>query len=496
MLRKPGENPSLLQRNLRRKTSEGDLHSTSSEELKKKNSITDFTKHIYTNPYYRKEQGVTSSSLELPEPLKQLMNKFSLDQPCRFLRQDDSTLPQTAIEQDEREYTTIERENSLEKTEQKSILERAKPKLPREAIEALDVIDKCVKKGEHINYTDSLKRLLRILSPETIKEYEDQGIEFALNHDISHPIVQKNETSNKWELNLPTKYDYEIKGMILHCIDETLRIEETKYAKAIAQSSDSQAKIPDKASLIRRRVDIAARAFQANMKLGERYGWSIEGYELAKKYYKDYEDSIREQFKNGSIGKDTSREDLWKKANEYATRKLFDSIVPPEGVPRVFFPLYPGGYFEEFNTEERFKKVRPEKPYYRYLVAEPIEFGSPNFAKSIEEMSGKKVENTVLNAVIMPDKQILVLPCTFREGQRSQHSIVAKGNPCAWAGEVTIDIEEKKVTQINDKSGHFKTFDYNEEVQKKISDFALQAFKEKGYTVPLKVELTRKRPIA
>jgi hypothetical protein len=126
-------------------------------------------------------------------------------------------------------------------------------------------------------------------------------------------------------------------------------------------------------------------------------------------------------------------------------------------------------------------------------VKEPIELGNPNLVTLIEEMSGKKMKDTRLNVVIMPDKKILVLPCTFREGQESQHSIVAKGNPCAWAGEVTIDIEEKKVTQINDQSGHFKTLDYYEEMQDAISNFALQAFREKGYNVPPEVELVRKR---
>lgn len=127
-------------------------------------------------------------------------------------------------------------------------------------------------------------------------------------------------------------------------------------------------------------------------------------------------------------------------------------------------------------------------------MKEPIELGNPNLVTLIEEMSGKKMKDTPLSAVIMPDKQILVLPCTFREGQQSQHSTIAKGNPCAWAGEVII--KGKKVKEINDQSGHFKTFDYDEKVQKAISDFALQTFRDQGYDVPSEVELTRKRPVA
>ncbi len=423
------------------------------------------------------------------------MNESSLDPPCRFLRQDDSTLSQTAIEQDEREHTTIERANPLEKTELASILERAKPKLPREAIEALDVIEKCVKKGENIDYTDSLKGLLRILSPETMKEYEDRGIEFVLNKNVIRPIAKENNETGKWELNLPTEYEYPIKGMILRCFDEVLRIEYTEYEKAIAQSPSSRTEIveDEASSLMSRRAVIAARAFQANMKLGEKDGWTIKGYELAEDYYRDCEDGIRENFKKGLIDKKTSKEDLWEIANEHAMSKLHETIVPPKGVPRVFFPLHPGSYFEEFNLKER-KKPSSRKGDRSYLVKEPIELGNPNLVTLIEEMSGRKMKDTRLNAVIMPDKQILVLPCFFREGQESQHSIVAKGNPCAWAGEVTIDIEEKKVTQINDQAGHFKTFDYDEKEQEKISKIALQAFSEKGYDVSSEVELVMKRP--
>ena len=473
MLRRPGEIPSSLQHeakgNITGTEFPRDLHDKKCKNSKK---IKDFTRQSFNNLYYHKAQVERSSDLYLLATLQQLIKRLGLDQCCCFFCQDDS----------------------LEKTELESILEGAKPELPAEAIEVLDVIEKCLKKGENIDYTDSLKRLLRILSPETMKEYEDQGIEFALNHNVVRPIAKENNETGKWELNLPTEYEYPVEGMILRCFDEVLRIEETEYEKAIAQSSSSRTEIEEDiaSSPMGRRVIIAARAFQANMKLGEK-GWSIEGYELAKKYYKDYEDGIREKFEEGSIDKDTPREELWKMANEYATSKLLKTIEePPEGVPKVFFPLHPGSYFEEFNEKER-RKTRLGKADRKYLTRPPVELGSPNFNELMEKLS-QKIDGTLLNVVITLDKKIMVLPAFFPGGEESQHSIVAEGNPCAWTGEVII--EGKRVTKINDQSGHFKTFDYDDEIQKQISDFALQTFREQGYDVPSKIELTRKRPVS
>jgi len=50
-----------------------------------------------------------------------------------------------------------------------------------------------------------------------MKEYEDHGIKFIYNHNEPYPIAKE------WELHLPTKYEYPIKGMILRCFDELLR---------------------------------------------------------------------------------------------------------------------------------------------------------------------------------------------------------------------------------------------------------------------------------
>jgi hypothetical protein len=492
-MQKPRESgSSSLQHDVRRIDSKGDLQKKNNKKCEQPSRITNFTQHFFhlKEPYSRQVQAESPSSSEPRVALQQLLEKWHLDTCCSL---DGSTLPRSARERYDREHTTIEKANPPEETELESLLERAKPQLPSEAIRAWEIVEKYLENGENkpsdAEYINSLKGLLRRLSPEMMKEYEeDHGIEFVLSKG-PRPSKKNNETSGKWELHIPTKYEYPTKGMILRCFDRILGIEEAEYEKKTAQSSSSRTKIVEDRvpSRLERRAIFAARVFQANMKLGEK-GWSIEGYELAEKYYKDYGDFIRDNFKKGLIDTNTPREKLWQMVNEHATRKLLETSVPPEGVPRVFFPLYPGAYFEEFNIKER-KKPCLGKADLNYLVIDPIELGSPNFVTLIEEMSGKKLKDTVLNAVIMPDKKILVLPCFFQEGQRSQHSIVAKGNSCAWAGEVTIDIKEKKVTSISDKAGHFLPFDYDEKVQDAISNFALQTFREQGYDVPSEVEL-------
>jgi hypothetical protein len=102
-----------------------------------------------------------------------------------------------------------------------------------------------------------------------------------------------------------------------------------------------------------------------------------------------------------------------------------------------------------------------------------------------------KREDTTLNAVIMPDKTIWVLPMCFQDGARSQHSIVAKGNPCVWAGEVTIK-DKDKVVKIRDQSGHFRTVVFDKKGQKSLNNFVLQRFKEQGFKIQKNVELVKK----
>ena len=179
--------------------------------------------------------------------------------------------------------------------------------------------------------------------------------------------------------------------------------------------------------------------------------------------------------------------------NEYATRKLFDSIKPGEGVPVIFPSMQPGAYFEEFIIKER--TIGHKNPLKTFRAEEPIKLGTPKFDTLMGELNlrREKGEDSTLSAVITPDKTIWVLPMYFQDGAISQHSIVARGNPCAWAGEVNI--KGKEVLHMRDKSGHFRTLDFDEERQKDISDFALQVFKGKGYNVPREIDLEKKRRV-
>jgi hypothetical protein len=168
--------------------------------------------------------------------------------------------------------------------------------------------------------------------------------------------------------------------------------------------------------------------------------------------------------------------------NEYASKKLHDSIISTKGGPLIFPSVQPGAYFEEFNIKER--TIQHKKPSITFLAKDAIKLGTDGFNKLVKECS-------TFNVVILPNKEIWVLPSRFSEGQKSQHSIVAKGNPCAWAGEVKI--EGNKIISINDKSGHYKTYSYSGEEQTTIDTFALETFRQCGYEVPQVIEHTAKR---
>jgi hypothetical protein len=386
------------------------------------------------------------------------------------------------------------------------ILKKAEPQLSSEAISALEVMKKYLGDGENKpskdEYINSFKKVLRIVSPETMKEYEDLHIEFVVNDGVNY-LSARETKPDKWKVNLPSKYEYPVQCTILHCLDDLLRIRAEKvecFAKKVSNlhKIDTIKKANEWADsyIEASRIEFASRAFHANMMLGEKYGWKIEKYPLAEQFQKDYYEGIHKAFEDGKINNPSSKEALEQIGKKYARIKLHDSITPPEGIPKIFLPMQPGSYFEEFNIPERVKRRnKPGKPDIRFLAMEPAKLGSPEFHTLMKNINSRgKEEDTTLNAVILWDKTreettIWVLPCYFQEGQRSQHSIAAKGNCCVWAGEIIID--GNKVTKICDKSGHFRTFSYDEKVQKAINDFALQAFRNQGYDVPSVVELTR-----
>jgi hypothetical protein len=356
------------------------------------------------------------------------------------------------------------------------LLERAKPEPPPEAVSNLEKMKQSLSGENKLlrdEYKNSFKQVLEILSPETVAEYEKHGIELVVNEDISYPTTR--EIGGNKQLHLPTKYEYPIKCMILRCVDEILKIK-LEGARDIVQD-------------LAMRVEITARIFQTNMLLGK-YGWDIKGYELAEKYHKDYDDGIRKSIEEGLINKNAPKDNLMQIGNKYAHRKLLDSIMPTKDVPRIFPSMQPGAYFEEFNIKER--TIQHKKPNTTFLAKEPVKLGADGFNELVKDINlpKDKEEYSLFNVVILPNKEIWVLPFRFPEGQKSQHSIVAKGNPCAWAGEVKI--KGNQIISLNDKSGHYKTYVYSDNEQKEIDTFALETFRQYGYDVPQAIEHTAK----
>ncbi len=403
-----------------------------------------------------------------------------------------SETPQGTIADNRKDVTDASRQRELN-----SLLEKAKPELPSEARLALETIEKYLKedsekKPSKDEYKNAIEKALATLSPDTLADYKNYGIEFVLNEGMSYPTARRikegTTKGDKWELNLPTKYEYPIAGMIYRCMDDLLKVEFAS-ARDKVQASESQAEIATN-EMLKKRIEITARVFQTNMMLAEKYAWDIKGYELAEKYYKDYNDGIRRAFEIGLVNQETPKNLLMGIGNIYAKRKLSDSIKPRGDVPAIFPSMQPGAYFEEFHIKERTIKHK-DPSMNRFRAEEPIMLGTSEFSTLMDELNRRgKREDTTLNAVIMPDKTIWVLPVRFQDGAISQHSMVTKGNPCVWAGEVTINRD--KVVKIRDQSGHFRTVVFDEKGQKSLNNFVLQRFKEQRFKIPNNIELVKK----
>lgn len=373
------------------------------------------------------------------------------------------------------------------------IRKRAEPVLSDEAKLELDKIKNFLEGNENKlledEYKNSVKKVLGILSPETLADYKKHKIEFVVDSKVSYPTAKRNE-KGEWKLKLPTKYEYPFQGMILRCFDEVLKVE-FDDAKKKAQGSGNQANMVHDDFLRSRRIMIAARVFLTNMRLGKNYGWDIKGYEMVQRYKKYYNKCILYLCKNEYIYKNTKKEFLIRNCHKYAAAALLNSIMCNEQKFRIFPSMQPAAYFEEFNIERR--EIKHKDPPTTFLATKPIKLATQRFKKLMELIDNRRKEGrgTTLNVVILPNKEIWVLPYYYsKKGERSLHSIIAKGNPCAWAGEVII--QDNKVISIKDQSGHYKTYAYCDKAQKIISDFALQAFRDQGYEVPSEVDLTVK----
>jgi hypothetical protein len=160
------------------------------------------------------------------------------------------------------------------------ILKKARPELSSETASDLKKIEHYLMNDEkklfEDEYKDLVKKVLGVLSPETLAEYKGYNIKFVPDKDISYPTTREIERCK--QLHLPTRYEYPVQCMILRCVDEILKVK-LENAGDIAQD-------------FAMRVEITARVFQINMQLGHQYGWNIKGYKLVEQYYKDYNDGI------------------------------------------------------------------------------------------------------------------------------------------------------------------------------------------------------------
>ena len=84
----------------------------------------------------------------------------------------------------------------------------------------------------------------------------------------------------------------------------------------------------------------------------------------------------------------------------------------------------------------------------------------------------------------MPNEEIWVLPYYFSEGEKTTHSIAARGNPVVWAGEVDIAIDDSKgntkVAKLKGDSGHYLTYNSDPEKQKAVFQLAVSTFRDHG----------------
>ncbi len=220
-------------------------------------------------------------------------------------------------------------------------------------------------------------------------------------------------------------------------------------------------------------MEIAARVFKANENLGERYGWSIRGYDLAKQYREYYYDGIYKAFKKGSINSDTSKNKLREIGHKYACKKLIDSIATKPDEAKQFPNMFPATYFQERlrAIKERHKPVRVGTEEFENLTTKMQE-------RKKQGKNGTLIVNILLNKELQ-DEEIWTQPYFLSKDIRSPHSVNTRGNPCTFAGEV--EIEGKKLLRIKDQSGHFRTVDEDKQDPLLVLNYAVKVFEAQGF---------------
>lgn len=345
------------------------------------------------------------------------------------------------------------------------LLEKAKPDLPAGVKLFLDQLKKIERdiqrgKGNSLSgeeYVQLIKSTLEKLSPETMKEYQNYNVTFG--HGEGGRGIQLNcgDQKDQWQVKFHIQRKKQVQ-LVLRAIDQLLEFDQAE--KGVVPSPQ-------------RRMEIAARVFKANENLGERYGWSIRGYDLAKQYREYYYDGIYKAFKKGSINSDTSKNKLREIGHKYACKKLIDSIATKPDEAKQFPNMFPATYFQERlrAIKERHKPVRVGTEEFENLTTKMQE-------RKKQGKNGTLIVNILLNKELQ-DEEIWTQPYFLSKDIRSPHSVNTRGNPCTFAGEV--EIEGKKLLRIKDQSGHFRTVDEDKQDPLLVLNYAVKVFEAQGF---------------
>jgi hypothetical protein len=418
-----------------------------------------------------------------------------------------------ALASDKNKATDLSRERRLQ-----TILDNARPVLPDGVKEHLDTIIKYHEEGSQnkpsdAEYIEAYKQALQKWCPEIWKKYENVN-KFATDGEWDYAKLKLKD--GKCTFYLPPKTTYPI-DILLRGVDETLTMKYDAILEKFKKRDDQQNFDAD----FEMRVKITARVLEMNMELGD-MGWKVtKEYPLAYQHQKDYEDGIRRAFENGSINENTPKNEVRQIGYEYACKQLYERNKPKKDGPEIFLNTMPGSYFREWDkftkmqrrvelkeplqlAKNELDKLKKDGPIQigednqTLSMKGPIKLGSAEcnillkFLDARAKEGGK--EGGTLKVGILPNKEIWVLPYYFSEGEKTTHSIAARGNPVVWAGEVDIAIDSDgnaKVTQLKGDSGHYLTYNSDPEKQKAIFQLAESTFRKYGYDTSGLVDVSK-----
>ena len=148
------------------------------------------------------------------------------------------------------------------------------------------------------------------------------------------------------------------------------------------------------------------------------------------------------------------------------------------------------------STSTNLKSVEIRDDGATLFVKEPVLVGTDDWIALMTFLENRAEEGgaeSTLKVAVMPNKDIWALPYRLSENakgkkEKTQHSIVAGGNPCVWAGEVVI--KNGRLSEMRGDSGHFRTYGSGPDQQDAIFQFALNAFGSQHY---VRVSLTTQR---